>query len=489
MENQGLFTKKQLIISGAAVIVLLCGIAMYFSSDAQRLQKQLELGQKYLEELDYENAVIAFEKAIAIDPKNVEAYIGLSKAYEGMGAYEKSISLLENAYEATDAEEIKLLLEQREEEKKEQEKKEREQNEKEEVKRKRKEVEERDKKEAETDKQLESPEKGAVRVDFERYYEELYEYAIITGKDDQGNIVWEYETKYMAADLDRVSEIGVRDDCYYFVEDGAIMAMNLSDGTVKWKNDSFAGSGTGFAFGDDGSLYICGYYGPDFFAVDKDGNTINKIENFDSNYFWPHKIEYFGDQARVTLGGSIDGQEDQIIFCVNLDDFTYYREEDNADADEVHETSDFVVKVYNSSDFPYSSHLSVTRQDGTVIGEITYSGQDEYTGYAGSAEIGDLTNDGREEILINVACVGTTYGATDVYVYTVEENKLVEMLCLETGTVHEVYPEIWLGTGASIEDGCLKIRGLIESDGWEKEYTEIRIKYQDGKWVRVDGEM
>ena len=33
------------------------------------LKEQLELGQRYLQEMDYENAIIAFQKMIEIDPK------------------------------------------------------------------------------------------------------------------------------------------------------------------------------------------------------------------------------------------------------------------------------------------------------------------------------------------------------------------------------------------------------------------------------------
>jgi len=462
---------------------VIAGIVIVDYSNTYKSGHYLKLGQRYLEELSYEQAVIAFEKAIAIDSKNVEAYIGLSKAYEGMGTYEKSISILESAYKATEAEEIKILLAQKEKEVKKQEQKE-----KEKIKRKQKEVEEepKDKKKTETDEQMKSPKKGAVEVDFEQFYEDLYECTVITGKDDQGNITWEYETKYEAADLNRVSEIGVRDDCYYFVEDGAITAMNLSDGTVKWKNDSFAGYGIAFAFGDDGSLYICGYFGPDFFAVDKDGNTIKKIEQFDSDYYWPYEMEYLRNRVKVMFEGTPDWIDEKVVFSINLDDFTYYREEDATDTDEVYETSDFAVKLNNSTDFPYSAHLSVTRHNGAAIGEVTYSGDDEYTGYSGSVEMGDLTNDGKEEILVNAAYFGSNYGATDVYVYTVEKNELVEILCLGTDEIHEIYPEIWRGTGATIEAGCLKINGLIEGDSWEKEYIDIRIKYQDGKWVRAE---
>ncbi len=110
MENRGLLTRKWLIIFGVAAIALLCAIVIYNSLDAKRLQSQMELGQKYLEELDYKQAVIAFENVIAIDAKNVEAYLGLAETYMGMKNAEKAEEVLEQGAESTgDARIIEVL--------------------------------------------------------------------------------------------------------------------------------------------------------------------------------------------------------------------------------------------------------------------------------------------------------------------------------------------------------------------------------------------
>ena len=62
----------------AAVII---GIIAYNNSDAIKLRNYLELGNKYLYEMDYEQAKAAFESAIEIDPANIDAYRGLTEAY------------------------------------------------------------------------------------------------------------------------------------------------------------------------------------------------------------------------------------------------------------------------------------------------------------------------------------------------------------------------------------------------------------------------
>ena len=74
------------IIAAAAVIViaLAVGIGIY-NTPANRLQRQLDLGNKYLEEQNYEQAAIAFEEAIAIDDRCMEAYTGGIEAYLGAG--------------------------------------------------------------------------------------------------------------------------------------------------------------------------------------------------------------------------------------------------------------------------------------------------------------------------------------------------------------------------------------------------------------------
>ena len=82
--------KKWLIpvIIGAAVALLaiilavVLVIALTVSAPKRALKKQLNLGEKYLTELDYENAILAYEEALRIDPNNEEAYLALVGIYE-----------------------------------------------------------------------------------------------------------------------------------------------------------------------------------------------------------------------------------------------------------------------------------------------------------------------------------------------------------------------------------------------------------------------
>lgn len=64
-----------------------------------RIQEQLDLGNKYLVEENYEQAVIAFNKVIEIDDKVIEAYAGLGAAYYGQKEYSSAISAYEKVVE------------------------------------------------------------------------------------------------------------------------------------------------------------------------------------------------------------------------------------------------------------------------------------------------------------------------------------------------------------------------------------------------------
>ena len=83
----------------AAVIVFL----FYINSDTVRINRQLELAQRYLLEEDYEQAIAAFEIVIEIDPKNVDAYLGLAEAYVSVDELKNAVRTLEKAAEQTDS--------------------------------------------------------------------------------------------------------------------------------------------------------------------------------------------------------------------------------------------------------------------------------------------------------------------------------------------------------------------------------------------------
>lgn len=95
---------KLIVVIAAVLITVLTIVAIVLVSSggatAKKVKEQLSLGDKYLSELQYEQAIAAYELAIEIDPKCEEAYLGLAEIYMATGEYEKAEEILEKAEEA-----------------------------------------------------------------------------------------------------------------------------------------------------------------------------------------------------------------------------------------------------------------------------------------------------------------------------------------------------------------------------------------------------
>lgn len=91
--------KKILLLLGVLFALAACS-----KSVEQQAAEQLELGQRYLTEGKYEEAIVAFNKVIELDEKNIEAYLGLGSSYEGQANLfaednQKTIQFYEQAAE------------------------------------------------------------------------------------------------------------------------------------------------------------------------------------------------------------------------------------------------------------------------------------------------------------------------------------------------------------------------------------------------------
>lgn len=87
-----------LIILFLSVILTGC-----LKSKEERINEQLELGQKYLLEENYEEAIVAFTKVINLEEKEFQAYIGLAQAYTGAGDREQAQATLNQGLSIADA--------------------------------------------------------------------------------------------------------------------------------------------------------------------------------------------------------------------------------------------------------------------------------------------------------------------------------------------------------------------------------------------------
>ena len=65
--------------------LVLCLAMLVGCSTADSWQEQYDLGRRYLNEQNYEQAVLAFTEAIQIDPNRSESYVGRGEAYLAAG--------------------------------------------------------------------------------------------------------------------------------------------------------------------------------------------------------------------------------------------------------------------------------------------------------------------------------------------------------------------------------------------------------------------
>nr|WP_288827912.1 tetratricopeptide repeat protein [uncultured Clostridium sp.] len=94
-------------------IFLLIAVLSSCSSPARPLTSEelLDLGEKYLLELNYEEAVMQFTKLIEIEPKNPRGYLGAAEAYIALGESDKAVAALEEGLEQLpENQEIKAML-------------------------------------------------------------------------------------------------------------------------------------------------------------------------------------------------------------------------------------------------------------------------------------------------------------------------------------------------------------------------------------------
>ncbi len=61
--------------------------------------EMLDLGEKYLLELNYEEAVVQFTKLIEVEPQNPRGYLGAAEAYIALGESDKAVAVLEKGQE------------------------------------------------------------------------------------------------------------------------------------------------------------------------------------------------------------------------------------------------------------------------------------------------------------------------------------------------------------------------------------------------------
>ena len=87
-----MFVEKSKSVARRFVVLFLAVMLLTAcSSKATNAADKIELGQKYLTELNYTEAIASFTEAIKLDPNNIQAYMGRAEAYLALGEYDKAL--------------------------------------------------------------------------------------------------------------------------------------------------------------------------------------------------------------------------------------------------------------------------------------------------------------------------------------------------------------------------------------------------------------
>lgn len=152
------------------------------------------------------------------------------------------------------------------------------------------------------------PEKEIIKpaeLEFHVYtdYEECFQKGCATAYDSEGEAIWFYATlECPLTELEGVQYIGEYNDGYYILANGEIIYLNY-EGREKWVNGDFHGASCHWNFDGEGNLYLCGYYGPDLFKIDREGNTVYCVDSYsaEENDFWPCNLVLRNGVIEITF--------------------------------------------------------------------------------------------------------------------------------------------------------------------------------------------
>ena len=142
----------------------------------------------------------------------------------------------------------------------------------------------------------------------------FYEYYTFQGLDPEGNLLWTRETsRSQGAQVCPSSPVGTMDGRFYYCDSGSLVALDVITGEILWENPDFDGSigNINAAMLDpNGFIYLCGYFGPELFIADTDGNTVRRVEDLREDAYWAASVTQEGEDLVIHLeGGSENGTD------------------------------------------------------------------------------------------------------------------------------------------------------------------------------------
>lgn len=203
-----------------------------------------------------------------------------------------------------------------------------------------------------------TPAPEAVSVRMTRQDGSDGEKVLIEGLDADGSVVWTREaaTEYRT-ELELIEEIGSWQDRWYFNRAGKVVCLRVSDGETLWENSGFGGASISALIDKrNGSIYLCGWYGPDFFACDAEGKTLADFRTVADGFYWPSAMSWNGPDELVIYYHGGAGEDITSPYYVDLTDFSisWNFAYENLDADSQYWANIFVSDFVEQGkyDFP-----------------------------------------------------------------------------------------------------------------------------------------
>ncbi len=115
IKPRGFSSKTNIIIIVTAALLALGagGAAIAFGASGKssaHVARYMDVAERYLSDLNYEQAVIEFQNILEIEPRSVDTYLSLSRAYGYIGDYDSAKDILNKGIEVTGSSALKNEL-------------------------------------------------------------------------------------------------------------------------------------------------------------------------------------------------------------------------------------------------------------------------------------------------------------------------------------------------------------------------------------------
>ena len=159
----------------------------------------------------------------------------------------------------------------------------------------------------------------------DKYGGDVTEKAVIQGINLAGKTIWTHETdvKFEIYQSHRIESIGYINDKYLYTDDDTLVILDAATGKVFKQVKNVGRSVTDILMDFDGTMYLCCYWGPHFVELSPDYKVVHKIDAFGGMCDWASDIYKEADSIYVSCEIGPMGREEEYIFKINLDDYSY----------------------------------------------------------------------------------------------------------------------------------------------------------------------